>query len=147
MQVTATAKYVRVSPQKVRLVVDQIKKMPPTKAIEMLAFIDKSASSALKKVILSAIANAKNNHNLKEETLLFKKIEVGNGPVSKRYQPISRGRAHPILKRTSHIMIVIDGQQGKEVKKLNQQVQDNSKKLQEKKLISNKEESKNGTKS
>src|SRR3989338_1955870 len=109
MEVTATSKYVRVSPQKVRLVVDQIKKMPPAKAISMLAFINKSASSALKKVILSAIANAKNNYNLKEETLIFKKIEVGAGPVFKRYQPISRGRVHSILKRTSHIKVSVEG--------------------------------------
>ena len=113
MEVTATAKNIRVSPNKVRLVVDQIKKMQPNDALRILDFVQKSASLPLKKVIASAIANAKNNHNLKEENLTFTEIQVGLGQVFKRYRPISRGRAHSILKRTSNIRIVLEAKEDK----------------------------------
>ncbi|OGD97408.1 50S ribosomal protein L22 [Candidatus Curtissbacteria bacterium RIFCSPLOWO2_01_FULL_38_11b] len=113
MEVTATAKNIRVSPNKVRLVVDQIKKMQPNDALRILDFVQKSASLPLKKVIASAIANAKNNHNLKEENLTFTEIQVGLGQVFKRYRPISRGRAHSILKRTSNIRVVLEAKEDK----------------------------------
>lgn len=113
MQVTASAKYIRISPQKVKLVADQIKKMPPRSALGILDFVRKSGAHPLKKVINSAIANAKNNHGLLEETLIFKSIVVEKGPVLKRQQAASRGRAHPILKRTSHIKVVLIGEQKK----------------------------------
>lgn len=118
MEVTATAKNIRISPKKVRLVVDQIKKMNPHQALAILDFTPKSSAKPIKKVIASAIANAKNNLGLKEATLKFKSIVVGKGPVSKRYQPISRGRAHSILKRTSHIKVVLEGEQPKKVSKV-----------------------------
>ena len=118
MQVTATAKYIRISPQKVRLVVDQIKKMPPGQTLKILDFVSKKASFPLKKVIASAIANAKNNFGLDEQTLKFKEIQVTKGSVFKRYQPVARGRVHPILKRTSHIKVVLEGEQKKEVSKV-----------------------------
>lgn len=116
MEVTATAKNIRISPQKVRLVVDQIKKLPPQKAIEILDFTLKRASSPIKKVIQSAIANATNNFGLDQSSLTLKSILVGKGPVAKRNQPVSRGRAHPILKRTSHIKVILEGEKSKEVK-------------------------------
>lgn len=111
MEVTATAKNIRISPQKVRLVADQIKKLPPQKAIEILDFTLKRASSPIKKVIQSAIANATNNFGLDQSSLTLKSILVGKGPVLKRSQPVSRGRAHPILKRTSHIKVILEGEQ------------------------------------
>lgn len=111
MEVVAIAKNIRVSPQKVKLVVDQIKKMPPQKAITMLPHVNKSAAKPLKKVIGSAIANAKNNFGLDENSLSFKSVLVGKGMVFKRYQPVARGRAHPILKRTSHITVILEGEQ------------------------------------
>lgn len=148
MEITATAKYVRISPQKVRLVVDQIKKMPPSKAVTMLDFINKSPSPVLRKVISSAIANAKNNHNLKEDALLFKRIEVASGPAFKRYRPIPRGRAHPILKRTSHIRVVLEGKPEQELKKQSQESQNQVKDSEKKPLIISEEKvNKNGTKS
>ncbi len=116
MQVIAVAKNIRISPEKVRLVVDQIKKMSPAKAITILDFIPKSSSKPLKKVINSAIANAKNNFGLDERTLNFKSILVNKGRVLKRNQPISRGRAHRILKRTSHIKVILEGETKKETK-------------------------------
>ncbi|MCR4324577.1 MAG: 50S ribosomal protein L22 [Candidatus Curtissbacteria bacterium] len=110
MEVIATAKNIRISPQKVSIVTDQIKKVKPADGIAVLDFVDKSAAKPVKKVIASAIANAKNNFNLDEGTLSFKSIIVTKGPVFKRYRAVSRGRAHPILKRTSHIRIVLEGQ-------------------------------------
>lgn len=113
MQVKAIAKNIRVSPFKVRLVVNQIKKMNPTDAVKMLDFINKAASKPVKKVVLSAIANAKNNNNLDETSLKFSEIQVGHGRAFKRYRPIARGRAHSILKRTSNIKVVLEGEQKK----------------------------------
>lgn len=127
---------------------DQIKKMPPAKAVAMLDFIKKSASPVLRKVIASAIANAKNNHNLKEDALLFKRIEVASGPAFKRYRPISRGRVHPILKRTSHIRVVLEGKPEQDLKKQSQESQNLVKGSEEKPLIISEEKvDKNGTKS
>lgn len=113
MEVTATAKNIRISPKKVRLVIDQIKKMDPLQALSILDFIAKSSSRPIKKVILSAVANAKNNLGLDESSLKFKSILVEKGPVLKRYQPISRGRAHSILKRSSHIKVILEGEEPK----------------------------------
>lgn len=114
MQTHAIAKNIRVSPYKVRLVVDQIKKMPPADAVKMLDFTLKSAAKPVKKVIMSAIANARNNSNLDGNTLRFKEIQVGHGLAFKRYRPISRGRAHSIKKRTSNIRVVLEGSKTKE---------------------------------
>lgn len=113
MEVSATSKNIRISPEKVRLVVAQIKKMPPSKALQILDFVNKSTSPVLKKVIKSAIANAKNNHGLPENALSFKEILVSIGPVLKRYQPVSRGRVHHILKRTSSVKVVLETKQKK----------------------------------
>src|SRR3989304_5491438 len=118
MEVVAIAKNVRMSPEKVRLVVDQIKKMTPQQAIKILDFVPKKSSLPLKKVITSAIANAKNNFNLSEDSLTFREISVTKGIVFKRFKAVARGRAHPILKRTSHIKVVLEGEQRKEVSKV-----------------------------
>ena len=111
MEVKAIAKNIRLSPQKARLMVAQIKKMPPLQAVDSLNFTPQASAPILRKVILSAIANAKNNLSLEESSLKFKEIQIGKGPVYKRIRPVSRGRAHHILKRTSHIRIVLEGQQ------------------------------------
>lgn len=113
MEVTATAKNIRISPQKVRLVVDEIKKMKPQEAIEILAHVNKRAALPLKKVMASAIANAKHNFGIDSQTLVIKSISVGNGRMLKRFRPVSRGRAHGILRKTSHITVVLEGQESK----------------------------------
>lgn len=118
MEVRAIARNVRVSPEKLRLLVAQIKKLPPQKAVLVLGSVSKSSAPVLRKVILSAMANAKNNYQLAEKTFKFKEIQVGKGPVFKRYQPVSRGRVHPILKRTSNIRVVIEGEEAKKVSKV-----------------------------
>lgn len=105
----AEAKYIRISPRKVRLVVDVIQGLTPQKAISYLKFVNKRAAAPLSKVIKSAIANAQNNFSLKSEDLKFKEIQVSEGPTLKRWQAVSRGRAHQIMKRTSHIKVVLEG--------------------------------------
>src|SRR3990172_10986259 len=111
MEVKAIAKNIRMSPKKVRLVVDQIKNRKPQDAVKVLDFVNKKPAAAIKKAIMSAIANAKNNHNLDEGSLLFKQISVNKGLTFKRYRPVSRGRVHHILKRTSHLTVVLKGEQ------------------------------------
>lgn len=118
MEAVATAKNIRISPTKVRLVVDQIKKMKPQDAIAVLGHVNKAAAMPVKKVVASAIANAKHNQKLDEKSLIFKSIEVNQGRTLKRWQPISRGRAHSILKRTSHIRVVLETKE-KESKEAN----------------------------
>ena len=110
MEVRAIAKNLRTSPQKLKLVVDEIKKMEPEKALKILDFVPKKSAPLVKKVILSAMANAKNNHGLSEESLKFKEIVVSKGQVFKRQRPISRGRAHMILRRLSHLKVVLEGE-------------------------------------
>ncbi|MEK7580727.1 MAG: 50S ribosomal protein L22 [Patescibacteria group bacterium] len=113
MEAVAIAKNIRISPQKIRLVVAQIKKMKPAKAIEILDFVPNKPSMPLKKAIMSAIANAKNNFELDENSLTFQEINVTKGIVFKRYRPVSRGRAHSIKKQTSNIRIVLSGEKQK----------------------------------
>ena len=120
MEVIAIAKNIRISPEKVRLVVAQIKKLPPTEAVQILSYVSKRSSLPLKKVIASAIANAKNNFGLSQENLTFKEISVTKGIVFKRFKAGARGRAHPILKRTSHIKIVLEEAQRKEGSQVSQ---------------------------
>ena len=134
MEVRAIAKNIRISPKKVRLVVDQIRNKKPQDAVKILDFVNKRSAPAVKKVIMSAIANAKNNYALDEGSLVFKQISASKGLSFKRYRPVSRGRVHHILKRASHLTVVLEGEQ--KVKK-----EPESQKVKETK------EEKNGTKS
>lgn len=106
MEFKSEQKHLIISPRKVRPVVDVIKKMTPTKAIESLPFIKKRGSDLLLKVIKSAIANALQK-GTDINNLIFKEIQIGEGPRLKRGQPVSRGRWHPIKKRMSHIRVVL----------------------------------------
>ena len=111
MEVKAIAKNVRISHKKVRLVIDQIKNRRPQEAVKILEFVNKRPAPAIKKVIMSAIANAKNNYALDEGSLVFKQISASKGLSFKRYRPVSRGRVHHILKRASHLTVVLEGEQ------------------------------------
>lgn len=102
----ATQKYLIMSPRKLRLVVDLIKKMKPTEAVLKLPFVQKRAGESIAKVIKSALANAKNQGE-SETDLVFKEIQVGEGPRLKRGRAASRGRWHPFKKRMSHIRVVL----------------------------------------
>lgn len=108
MEVKASLKYLRVSPRKVRLVADAVRKMKPEMAIDTLQFMTKSAAQPLAKTIKSAVANAINVYKLNEKNLSIKNINVNEGPTFKRGRPVSRGRWHEIKKRTTHITVVLE---------------------------------------
>ncbi len=109
--IKAKQKNIRISAQKMRLVADAVRKLSPTQAILQLKFLNKRAALALTKVIKQAIANATNNLQLDENGLKFHRLEIGEGPTYKRWQPVSRGRAHRILKRTSHVLVILESQE------------------------------------
>jgi large subunit ribosomal protein L22 len=110
MEVTAKLKFARISPQKARLVADQVRGMPVDKALEVLAFSQKKASAMMKKILDSAIANAEHNEGADIDELNVSTIFVDQGPVFKRIQPRAKGRANRILKRTSHITVCVSDQ-------------------------------------
>lgn len=105
MNVRASLRYLRMSPRKVRLVVDLIRGLDITKAERQLQFSRKWAARPVLKLLRSAIANAEHNHKLKRETLVIAKAVVNQGPTLKRYRPRAFGVAAPILKRSSHVLI------------------------------------------
>jgi len=110
MEIKASASFVRMSPRKLRLVADSIRDLSLEEALIALENSDKRASKPLLKVINQAIGNATNNLGVKKDSLRFKKILIEEGPTYKRWRAVSRGRAHSIFKRTSHIKIVLEGE-------------------------------------
>ena len=106
MEVKAEQKFVRMSPRKIREIVPIVKSLTPAKALEVLPFIRRSANEPLIKVIKSAIANAK-VRGLNEADLIFKEIQIGEGPRLKRWRPGARGRTKPYKRRMSHIRVVL----------------------------------------
>lgn len=108
MEVMAEAKNVRISPRKVRLVAAELSGKKAQDAIESLKFVPRKASLPLSKVIKSAVSNAKNNNKMDEKKLVIKEVVINEGPRLKRFLPRSRGMAHPILKRSSHIKVVVE---------------------------------------
>jgi large subunit ribosomal protein L22 len=107
MQATAILKYVRVSAQKGRLVADQIRGLPVARALELLQFSPKKAASHLRKVLESAIANAEHNEGADVDELKVATIQVDGGPTLRRFHARAKGRGVRILKRTSHITVVV----------------------------------------
>ncbi|MFW5888181.1 MAG: 50S ribosomal protein L22 [Patescibacteria group bacterium] len=107
METKAKAKHIRMSPKKVRLVVDVIRGMEVDKALAQLRFINKKAVKPVKKIVESAIANAQHNYALNKSNLYIKDINVDEGKTLYRYTPRALGRATPIRKRTSHINVVL----------------------------------------
>ncbi len=110
MESRAVAKYIRMSPQKVRLVVDLIRGKNVDEAKKILMFTRKNAALAVDKVLKSALANAKQNPNIDENILYVKEIFVDQGPSLKRWRARAQGRAASIKKRMSHITVVLDEQ-------------------------------------
>ncbi|WP_028580592.1 50S ribosomal protein L22 [Desulfogranum japonicum] len=108
METKAVAKYIRISPQKARLVADVVRGMNVDNAVTTLRFMPKKAARILRKVIESAVANADQNDSIDVDTLYVKEILVDGGPMLKRFRPRAQGRATRILKRTSHITVVVD---------------------------------------
>lgn len=107
MQARAIAKYIRMAPRKVRLVVDVIRGKNVSDAEDLLRFLPRMASTPITKVLLSAKANAVNNHDMIEDRLYVAQAYVDAGPTLKRLLPRARGQANIIKKRTSHITIVL----------------------------------------
>ena len=108
MEAKAVARHVRISPQKARLVVDLIRGKGVEEALGVLEFTPKKGAKIVAKTLRSVVANAENNKNLNVDTLYVKRVEVGAGPTLKRFLPRAHGRATPLLKRSSHITIVLD---------------------------------------
>ena len=110
--ITAKLRHLRISPRKVRLVANLIRGMETEEAKVQLKFLSKRAAGPILKLLNSAIANAEHNFNLSRENLYISKIMVDPGPSLKRSLPRAMGRATPILKRTSHITIVLSERAG-----------------------------------
>lgn len=107
MEVAARLRFARVSPQKCRLVADQIRGLPVERALQILSFSPKKAAGLVKKVLESAIANAEHNEGADIDELKVSRIFVDEGPVMKRIEARAKGRANRILKRTSHITVLV----------------------------------------
>ena len=107
MEARAVAKYIRMSPQKVRLVVDLVRGKKVEEAKQVLLFTRKYAAGHMSKVLNSALANAKQNPNIDENILFVKEIFVDQGPSLKRWRARAQGRAASIKKRMSHITVVL----------------------------------------
>lgn len=104
----ATATHIRISPRKVRTVVDTVRGKSVSQALSILAFTRKKAALPVQKLLKSAVANAAENDGISDvDTLVIDRIMVDEGPTLKRFMPRARGRATPIRKRTSHIRIIL----------------------------------------
>ncbi len=108
MLIIAQTKFLKQGPRKVRLVADLIRPMTIDEALTTLKHLRRRAAEPVLKVLKQAVANAVNNYKLSKDSLTIQLIEVNGGPVQKRGQPVSRGRMHPILKRSSHIKIILN---------------------------------------
>lgn len=108
MQITAEQKNTRQSPRKVRLVANAVRKLSLQKAMEQLSVIERKSSIVVAKVLRQALANAWHNHHLSADQVVLKNILVTEGPTFKRFRAVSRGRAHRILKRTSHVQVILE---------------------------------------
>ena len=107
MEVKALAKYIRISPQKCRLVADQVRRQPVARALELLQFSPRKAALPIRKALESAIANAEHNEGADVDELIVAKIHVDEGLTMKRIRPRAKGRADRILKRTCHITLAV----------------------------------------
>lgn len=107
MEVRAVSKYVRISPQKVRKLVDAVKGKPVEVGLNALHFMPQKAAGIVEKTLKSAVANADQNNDLDVDSLYIKNIIVDQGPTLKRFRARARGRGSRILKRTSHITVIV----------------------------------------
>ncbi|OGQ96241.1 MAG: 50S ribosomal protein L22 [Deltaproteobacteria bacterium RIFOXYD12_FULL_57_12] len=108
MESKAVARFIRISPQKARLVADVVRGQEVEKAINTLRFMPKKGARLLRKIIESAVANASQNAAIDVDTLYVKAVFIDGGPTLKRIRPRPMGRAGRILKRTSHITVVLE---------------------------------------
>lgn len=102
---SATARYVRISARKLRLIADMVRGKKLAEARSLLSFSPRAGAKVVEKTIASAAANAENNHDLSSDELYIKRIYVNEGPTLKRFQPRAMGRAYRIRKRSSHLTV------------------------------------------
>lgn len=108
MEVKAVTRMVRISPLKVRLVMDVVRGKPVDQALATLAYMPQKAAREVARTIKSAAANAENNFDLDRDALFIKRIYADQGPVLKRFMPRARGMANRIRKPTTHITVIVD---------------------------------------
>ncbi len=108
MEVKASAKYMRISPRKVHKLIGAVKGKPVETALNILKFMPQKAAGILEKVIRSAVANADQNSDVDVDLLVVRNVVADQGPTLKRWRARARGRATRILKRTSHITVILD---------------------------------------
>ena len=107
MEVKAISRYVRISPQKVRMIADAIKGKQVETGLSILKFMPQKAAGIVEKVVQSAAANADHNHGLDVDALVIDNLIVDQGPSLKRFRARARGRGARILKKTSHITVIL----------------------------------------
>ena len=105
--VRASARYLRVTPRKARLVADQVRGMPIAEALPLLEFSPRGAAHDIRKLIESAMANAENNHDLVAEEMRISELNVDEGPTLRRWRARARGRATRVDKRTCHVSVAL----------------------------------------
>jgi large subunit ribosomal protein L22 len=108
METRATSRYMRITAQKARLVVDLIRGKSVEAALGILAYTPKRGARLVAKTLRSAVANAESTQNVDVDTLYVKRAFVDEGPTAKRFLPRAHGRATKIFKRTSHITVIVD---------------------------------------
>ena len=108
MESRAVAKYMRISPRKVRLIMDQIRGRKVEEALNLVSFTPQKGAFILKKLINSAVANAEQNFNMDVDKLYIKRVFADEGPSLKRFRPRAMGRASRIKKRTSHLTVILE---------------------------------------
>jgi large subunit ribosomal protein L22 len=107
VEVRAVERHIRMSPQKVRLVLDVVRGKPVNEALDILRFLPQRAARPVAKAVKSAAANAENNFNLDPDELIITRTAADEGRTLKRWRPRARGRVNQILKRASHITVVV----------------------------------------
>ena len=108
LEVRAVTKYIRSSAQKMRLVTDLVRGMDVNEALDVLQFTPKTAAGQVRKTLASAVANAEENFGLSRDDLFIARITADEGPTLRRGRPGARGRYKPILKRSSHLTVVLE---------------------------------------
>jgi large subunit ribosomal protein L22 len=108
METRAVARYIRISPRKVRLIMDEVRGKKVGDALNMLTFAPQKGASVLKKLIHSAFANAEQTTNVDVDQLYIKRVFADEGPTLKRFRPRALGRATKIRKRSSHLTVILD---------------------------------------
>lgn len=115
-EITATARFIRVAPRKVRLVTGQLKGLTAVEALGYLQFVRKAAVQPVYKLLKSAVANAEHNFQFDRNDLFIKQFTTNDGPTLKRYRPRAHGRSAQIAKRTSHIAVILGVREGAKAK-------------------------------